>query len=142
MTCAERRAVAFVHLIAEWHPEPGSPIGLAVTAARRLSVAPHVEAGTHIAAPVLPPVAGTVRAASSFPPSLDAAHTIKEPTMNDLQAVPIDGGYVVKRTPGRVHGTFDKAAAEAVRLTAANDGPAFIVLKIVGVVIGGGGSEE
>src|SRR3546814_13718340 len=79
MTCAERRAVAFVHLIAEWHPEPGSPIGLAVTAARRLSVALHVEAGTHIAAPVLPPVAGTVRAASSFPPSLDAAHTIKEP---------------------------------------------------------------
>src|SRR3546814_5477363 len=57
--------------------------------------------------------------------------------MNNLQAVPIDGGYVVKRTPGRVHGTFDKAAAEAVRLTAANDGPAFIVLKIVGVVIGG-----
>src|SRR3546814_21147321 len=49
MTCAERRAVAFVHLIAEWHPEPGSPIVLAVTAARRLSVALHVEAGPHIA---------------------------------------------------------------------------------------------
>src|SRR3546814_6278222 len=88
MTCAERRAVAFVHLIAEWHPEPGSPIGLAVTAARRLSVALHVEAGTHIAAPVLPPVAGTVRAASSFPPSLDAAHTIRsEEHTSELQSL-------------------------------------------------------
>lgn len=49
-------------------------------------------------------------------------------------AIPVEGGYVVKRTPGKVHATFDSAAAEAVRLTAEIDGPAFSVLKVVGVV--------
>src|SRR3546814_15870849 len=115
MTCAERRAVAFVHLIAEWHPEPGSPIGLAVTAARRLSVALHVEAGTHIAAPVLPPVAGTVRAASSVPPSLDAAHTINEPTMNNLKAVPIDAGNAHTRRPRGAHGHLERKSGRRGR---------------------------
>lgn len=49
--------------------------------------------------------------------------------------VATEGGYVVKRTPGRVHGTFDSAGAEAVRLTEQEPaGPAFMVLKVVGVV--------
>jgi len=51
------------------------------------------------------------------------------------KVVPVDGGYVVKRTPGRVHASLDRAGAEAARLTEENpDGPAFTVLKIVGVV--------
>lgn len=53
-----------------------------------------------------------------------------------IKALPIDGGFVVKRTPGRVHGTFESAGAEAARLTSENpDGPSFLVLKVVGVVI-------
>ena len=55
--------------------------------------------------------------------------------MSHLRAVSLEGGYVVKRTPGRVHGSFDSAAAEAVRLTEQNEGPAFLVLKVVGAVI-------
>lgn len=55
--------------------------------------------------------------------------------MSKSQCLPIEGGYVVKRTPGKVHGSFEKAAAEAVRITAANpDVPAYMVMKIVGVV--------
>lgn len=50
--------------------------------------------------------------------------------------VPFEGGFVVKRTPGRVHGTFEGAGAEAVRLTEQEPGAnAFMVLKVVGVVV-------
>ena len=57
-------------------------------------------------------------------------------------AVPVEGGYVVKRTPGRVHATFESAGAEAVRLTEQeNGGPAFMVLKVVGIVSGKVGSH-
>lgn len=55
--------------------------------------------------------------------------------MSHMRAVSLEGGYVVKRTPGRVHASFDSAAAEAVRLTEQTDGPAFLVLKVVGAVI-------
>ena len=63
----------------------------------------------------------------------------KEQNMNRPRLLPeaiaIDGGYVVKRTPGRVHGTFASAGTEAARLTWQNpDGPAFMVLKVVGIV--------
>ncbi|MGK6354712.1 hypothetical protein ACMGDH_05740 [Sphingomonas sp. DT-207] len=38
-------------------------------------------------------------------------------------------------TPGRVHATFESAGAEAVRLTEQMpESPAFMVLKVVGVV--------
>jgi hypothetical protein len=48
--------------------------------------------------------------------------------------VPVDGGYVVKRTPGRVHATFEKAGAEAAKLTDETGDVGFTVLKIVGIV--------
>lgn len=50
-------------------------------------------------------------------------------------AVPFDGGYVVKRSPGRVHATFERAGAEAARLSEESDGPSFMVLKVVGMVV-------
>lgn len=50
-------------------------------------------------------------------------------------AVPFDGGYVVKRSPGRVHSTFERAGAEAARLSEENEGPCFMVLKVVGMVV-------
>jgi hypothetical protein len=50
-------------------------------------------------------------------------------------AVPFDGGYVVKRYPGRTHATFERAGAEAARLSEENEGPCFIVLKVVGMVV-------
>lgn len=48
--------------------------------------------------------------------------------------VPIDGGYVVKRTPGLVHANLASAGAEAVRLSDQLGGTPFSVLQIVGVV--------
>lgn len=53
-------------------------------------------------------------------------------------AVPIAGGFVVKRTPGRTHKTFEEAGGEAARLTQ-QEGAAFYVLQIVGVAAGGEG---
>jgi hypothetical protein len=54
--------------------------------------------------------------------------------MTKTRVVPVDGGYVVKRSPGRVHATFERAGSEADRLTDENpDGPGFTVLKIVGM---------
>lgn len=48
---------------------------------------------------------------------------------------PVDGGYIVKRQPGRVHGSFAEAGAEASRLSAIHPAPPFMVLKIVGVAL-------
>lgn len=56
-------------------------------------------------------------------------------------AIQVDGGYVVKRSPGRVHATFERAGAEAARLSAENDGPAFMVLKVVGMVVDKAGAR-
>lgn len=57
--------------------------------------------------------------------------------MSKVTIAPIDGGYLVKRE-GRVHGTLPGAEAEAVRLTERYpDGPAFMILKVVGMVVEG-----
>ena len=50
-----------------------------------------------------------------------------------LSAARIDGGFVVKRTLGRVHPSFDAAGAEAARLTALHGGQPYSVLQIVGL---------
>lgn len=50
-------------------------------------------------------------------------------------AIQVDGGYVVKRSPGRIHATFERAGAEATRLSEESDGPDFVVLKVVGMVV-------
>lgn len=56
-------------------------------------------------------------------------------------AVQFDGGYVVKRSPGRVHATFERAGAEASRLSEESDGPDFVVLKVVGMVVDKAGGQ-
>jgi hypothetical protein len=53
--------------------------------------------------------------------------------MSQRHADPVDGGYIVKRSPGRVHSSFGAAGAEAARLSRQNPGPPFMVLKVVGV---------
>lgn len=53
--------------------------------------------------------------------------------MPDQSAVRVQGGYVVKRSVGRVHPTFDSAGAEAARLSAMDGGAAFTILQIVGL---------
>lgn len=57
------------------------------------------------------------------------------PDPTSLAVSPVDGGYVVKRQPGRVHGSFAEAGAEASRLSAIHPAPPFMVLKIVGVAL-------
>lgn len=67
---------------------------------------------------------------------------MREKTMpQGKAAVQVDGGYVVKRSPGRIHATFERAGAEATRLSEENDGPDFVVLKVVGMVVEKAGGQ-